>query len=220
MEETKFIQISSGRSCRYCLSDENESDLISPCRCKGSTQYVHKKCLKQWYDTKNNRVVIPGLFNQFNFSCEICHAPYKIKYKNIENQSKLWVELSLYIFGISLLLLASYISIGLLLSLSSTSLFMDMGSFWGNVFFNGFVMTHVILGVFYLIMSFIIVTTSGDVCFCCMFSGDSCSGDGVLITLLVLIALSIIGTILIVYFDITSRVVQRHYNKSREIEIE
>lgn len=215
--QNKYIHVNL---CRYCLSDENEIDLISPCRCKGSTRYVHKKCLKDWYNAKNNRIVIPGSFNQFNFSCEICQTPYNIKYKNVQNQSKLWVEIVLYIFSISFLLFLSYISIGLILSLWETtaSLFMDMKSFWGNVFFNGFVMTHIILGVFY-IMALVVVTTSDCFCFC-GFSGDSCSGDGILITLVLLIAMSIVATVLIVYFDIISRVVQRHRNKCLEIELE
>lgn len=68
-------------------------------------------------------------------------------------------------------------------------------------------------------MALVVVTTSDCFCFC-GFSGDSCSGDGILITLVLLIAMSIVATVLIVYFDIISRVVQRHRNKCLEIELE
>lgn len=34
--------------CRICLCDDGNSDLISPCQCKGSTGYIHENCLKTW----------------------------------------------------------------------------------------------------------------------------------------------------------------------------
>lgn len=38
-------------SCRICLESDPANDLISPCRCRGSTQYVHRQCLDQWRAT-------------------------------------------------------------------------------------------------------------------------------------------------------------------------
>ncbi len=32
--------------CRYCLVDTGE--LVNPCSCRGSSQWVHKQCLRQW----------------------------------------------------------------------------------------------------------------------------------------------------------------------------
>jgi hypothetical protein len=36
--------------CRFCLLEENECDapLIAPCRCKGSSKWVHRSCLDTW----------------------------------------------------------------------------------------------------------------------------------------------------------------------------
>ena len=37
--------------CRYCLSeeaDDNLNELINPCNCQGSLQFVHQQCLIQW----------------------------------------------------------------------------------------------------------------------------------------------------------------------------
>jgi hypothetical protein len=35
--------------CRICLEDEEDLDtLISPCRCNGTSKYVHKTCLRRW----------------------------------------------------------------------------------------------------------------------------------------------------------------------------
>ena len=38
------------RQCRICLeTDAPEDDpLIAPCRCAGSMQWVHRKCLDEW----------------------------------------------------------------------------------------------------------------------------------------------------------------------------
>ena len=33
-------------ACRYCLVDSG--DLVAPCECKGSGQWVHLGCLRQW----------------------------------------------------------------------------------------------------------------------------------------------------------------------------
>ena len=54
--------------CRYCLSDENSEDFITPCDC--STP-VHKECLKKWYIVRQNK------------SCEICHEMFDVQYKYI-----------------------------------------------------------------------------------------------------------------------------------------
>ncbi|XP_054162640.1 uncharacterized protein LOC128960548 [Oppia nitens] len=36
------------KECRICLEKSQESDLISPCNCKGTVGSVHFKCLSQW----------------------------------------------------------------------------------------------------------------------------------------------------------------------------
>lgn len=50
--------------CRICLGEEEVQDFISPCNCKGFSQYVHKKCIKQW------AVVKSGSMDKA--VCEIC----------------------------------------------------------------------------------------------------------------------------------------------------
>jgi len=38
------------KNCRFCLSNKNsdKNPLISPCKCKGSLEFVHLKCLNRW----------------------------------------------------------------------------------------------------------------------------------------------------------------------------
>ena len=41
------------RSCRICFDNENQENLISPCGCKGSSEFIHKDCLNTWL--QNNK---------------------------------------------------------------------------------------------------------------------------------------------------------------------
>ena len=34
--------------CRICLEEDSEDNMIYPCRCQGTSKYVHKNCLNQW----------------------------------------------------------------------------------------------------------------------------------------------------------------------------
>ena len=44
----------SGKCCRICLEDEEESGnpFITPCKCTGSMKFIHLKCLREWTDSK------------------------------------------------------------------------------------------------------------------------------------------------------------------------
>jgi len=64
--------MTESKTCRYCLSDDNVENMVSPCKCKGGIQYVHKNCLIQWINSKISQ----------EHSCEICHTPYKLITKN------------------------------------------------------------------------------------------------------------------------------------------
>jgi hypothetical protein len=76
--------------CRICLLEEIsldpiENTLVTPCKCKGSCEFVHLKCLKQWIDSKKSKVENSNSvclsFNYKKLSCEICKEtlPYSIK---------------------------------------------------------------------------------------------------------------------------------------------
>lgn len=58
-------------TCRICLE---ESNLIQPCNCRGTSAFVHEKCLLTWLNTANRT------------SCEICKFEYDIE--EVEEQSK------------------------------------------------------------------------------------------------------------------------------------
>ncbi|PON65259.1 Zinc finger, RING-CH-type [Parasponia andersonii] len=55
--------------CRICLETDGR-DFIAPCKCKGTSKYVHRECLDHW------RAVREG----FAFAhCTTCKAPYHLR---------------------------------------------------------------------------------------------------------------------------------------------
>ncbi|CAL9061370.1 unnamed protein product [Musa banksii] len=67
------IDLEAGSSeqfqCRICLESDG-TDFIAPCKCKGTSKYVHRECLDHW------RAVKEG----FAFShCTTCKAPYYLR---------------------------------------------------------------------------------------------------------------------------------------------
>lgn len=54
--------------CRICADDEEQSELIAPCRCSGSVKYVHRSCLDKWRSTTLNR--------EYFLRCSMCKQVY------------------------------------------------------------------------------------------------------------------------------------------------
>jgi hypothetical protein len=63
--------------CRFCLENTSlrDNELIAPCRCKGSVEFVHKKCLLKWYSLAP--LAIADI-------CQLCRVPYNCIYLRIE----------------------------------------------------------------------------------------------------------------------------------------
>eukprot|EP00850_Spirogloea_muscicola_P007076 SM000035S13056 [mRNA] locus=s35:118432:120949:- [translate_table: standard] len=54
--------------CRICQEEDQTGNLETPCACRGSLQYAHRKCVQRWCLEKGNLI------------CEICHKPYQPGY--------------------------------------------------------------------------------------------------------------------------------------------
>ena len=56
--------------CRFCLFGEEltENPLITPCKCRGSQMYVHRRCLRKWINTTTQP--------HFAVYCQICQNPW------------------------------------------------------------------------------------------------------------------------------------------------
>lgn len=53
--------------CRICLDTEPESDLFSPCDCRGSGRWIHRGCLDTWIRTSPAEVT----------ACGVCKAAFQ-----------------------------------------------------------------------------------------------------------------------------------------------
>ena len=57
--------------CRICLDIDDINNFIYPCKCTGSSKYVHKICLNEWRTITTN--------DENRYKCEICNYRYVIK---------------------------------------------------------------------------------------------------------------------------------------------
>lgn len=208
-------------TCRYCL-ETDMTDMIRPCKCKGSMAYVHRDCLRQWYRKKNSAMVLPLYFSQFDsFHCELCHDKYDCDYA-VVNNSRHWVwEITKYILGLTTVLFMTYFLVGLIMwQFNNTKhVFLYDQNTWVNVLGNGFCMTHIIIGGIYILIGLIFILSSSSVvcCFCPNMNTDGHNGTSLTVLLVILIIFSIICSVVIIYIDIVSRVMQRYDNNTIEI---
>lgn len=54
--------------CRICLEEGVRRDFIAPCRCSGTSKWVHRKCLDRWRSIKEDTAFL---------QCMECHAMYE-----------------------------------------------------------------------------------------------------------------------------------------------
>ncbi|KAI5320531.1 hypothetical protein L3X38_040239 [Prunus dulcis] len=75
--------------CRICLESDAEpgDELISPCMCKGTQQFVHSSCLDHWRSVKEG----------FAFShCTTCKAQFHLRVESYEDNS--WRKIKFRVF--------------------------------------------------------------------------------------------------------------------------
>ncbi|CAO2176751.1 unnamed protein product [Urochloa humidicola] len=71
------IDADTAACCRICLESESEpgDELISPCMCKGTQQFVHRSCLDHWRSVKEGTA----------FShCTTCKARFHLRVEYLE----------------------------------------------------------------------------------------------------------------------------------------
>lgn len=68
------------RSCWICFVSESENNLIEwlqPCRCRGTTKWVHKACLNRWIDEKQKGNAFKTVI------CQQCQTEYLIVFPKL-----------------------------------------------------------------------------------------------------------------------------------------
>eukprot|EP00347_Sterkiella_histriomuscorum_P013769 403363440 len=77
------MRFQSTRQCRICFEDISRFDFSSavrPCKCKGTQQFVHHKCLKTWLDFSNHT------------QCHVCLFKFE-KYKRKDGCAKIFYNM-------------------------------------------------------------------------------------------------------------------------------
>lgn len=75
--------------CRICLQNGG-NDLIAPCLCKGTTKWVHRKCLDQWRANGQGRRTFTHCPNcQFAYLMQLVRAPTEHEQHLRERRRKL-----------------------------------------------------------------------------------------------------------------------------------
>ncbi|CAD7975021.1 unnamed protein product [Amoebophrya sp. A25] len=73
--------------CRYCLDSEGE--LVSPCACRGSSQWVHLACLRQWQKSVLlTQSTHPKYQTRIDAICNICDKPFIGRFKPRDRASQ------------------------------------------------------------------------------------------------------------------------------------
>ncbi|CAL1359335.1 unnamed protein product [Linum trigynum] len=87
--EDDDLENGSVPTCRICLESDCErgDELISPCMCKGTQQFVHRVCLDHWRSVKEG----------FAFShCTTCKAQFHLRVASLEENS--WHKIKFRLF--------------------------------------------------------------------------------------------------------------------------
>ncbi|KAJ8250403.1 hypothetical protein COCON_G00223250 [Conger conger] len=69
------------RSCWVCFAtdeDDRSAEWVRPCRCRGSTKWVHQTCLQRWVDEKQRGN------STARVACPQCNAEYLIVFPKLE----------------------------------------------------------------------------------------------------------------------------------------
>lgn len=108
IKDEEDIESGSVACCRICLEcdGEDDNDLISPCMCKGTQQFVHRSCLDHWRSVKEG----------FAFShCTTCKAQFHLRVADVEDSTCRKIKFRLFVArDVVLVFLAVQMVIGMI----------------------------------------------------------------------------------------------------------
>ena len=82
MSESKKLQpVGDSPVCYMCFDDEDTVDnpLISPCKCRGDTRYVHVGCLRKWHTAEADNQIC--FLSSVDATCSVCKTTFKSDFK-------------------------------------------------------------------------------------------------------------------------------------------
>lgn len=67
--------------CYMCFDDEDteENPLITPCKCRGDTRYVHVGCLRKWHTAEADNQIC--FLSSVDATCSVCKSTFKSDFK-------------------------------------------------------------------------------------------------------------------------------------------
>lgn len=63
--------------CWICYSGTSEGELVSPCKCRGTMQWVHRNCLHKWITTRITPEHQANHQASNRFACPNCETPFE-----------------------------------------------------------------------------------------------------------------------------------------------
>eukprot|EP00590_Aulacoseira_subarctica_P003380 CAMPEP_0172430288 /NCGR_PEP_ID=MMETSP1064-20121228/53823_1 /TAXON_ID=202472 /ORGANISM="Aulacoseira subarctica , Strain CCAP 1002/5" /LENGTH=774 /DNA_ID=CAMNT_0013176239 /DNA_START=102 /DNA_END=2426 /DNA_ORIENTATION=- len=68
-------------TCYMCFDDEDQvtNPLISPCKCKGDTQFVHVDCLRKWHTAETDNQIC--FLSTVDATCSVCKSTFKSDFR-------------------------------------------------------------------------------------------------------------------------------------------
>nr|XP_043626078.1 uncharacterized protein LOC122597565 [Erigeron canadensis] len=226
--ENTSSAVDQAATCRMCMDSQGNpgDDLISPCMCKGTQQFVHRSCLDHWRSVKEG--------NAFSH-CTTCKAQFHLRVIDYGENSWLKVKFRLFVArDVFLVFLAIQTVIGLMGGLiyhadKHGSLRNAFNDKWDCILSKHPILFYYSIGV---IVFFVLFGIVGSILHCYFSRGCDylyCGGmgnchpgylgadpdeAGVVLLVLVVILLLILG---ITYLFLaatmaTQRICQRHYH--------
>ena len=71
MRTATTADLAAGAVCRFCF-EADDGDLVAPCACIGTQEWVHVVCLRKW-----QRVSL-GSYEKHDSICNVCKAPFAL----------------------------------------------------------------------------------------------------------------------------------------------
>jgi hypothetical protein len=106
--ETDTLPMIQTYECRLCFDSDSTHNLIYPCKCSGTSKYVHKNCLNEWRTLADNREAFNKCF-ECNYTYKFTNEPIH----QISNWHRLLKHLSKNLIGFTVInfLIMSLISL-------------------------------------------------------------------------------------------------------------
>jgi len=148
------------KTCKYCLENETENDLISPCDCKGTQKWVHRTCLDKWRTT-----ISLDIFHDHFYQCELCYK--KFQFEHVILHRTLWENVYPFLITLVEFLIVGGIFFGSCFGVGCWYVTALHPSFLGNfgemtdIWLYGFIFVHVCTGI--LIMIFGVCISGGGI---------------------------------------------------------